>query len=162
MFLTPLSLRHIIWDEISRISTSHIIQVSSLQVFPVLLNVTIIILCILPPNVNVVSCPFKVSFSISPKSQFFLIPYQLSLRFFLHFFFTGSFWLPSHLTVILILCFPSSPVSLKFESKFNGRLSNSKNFSGLLWWTVVKNPPCNAGNTGLIPGPGRSHMPQSN
>ena len=27
---------------------------------------------------------------------------------------------------------------------------------------VVKNPPANAGDTGLIPGPGRSHMPQSN
>ena len=28
--------------------------------------------------------------------------------------------------------------------------------------TVHKNPPTNAGNTGSIPGPGRSHMPQSN
>ena len=27
--------------------------------------------------------------------------------------------------------------------------------------TVVKNPPANAGDTGSIPGPGRSHMPQS-
>ena len=27
---------------------------------------------------------------------------------------------------------------------------------------VVKNPPANAGDTGLNPGPGRSHMPQSN
>ena len=27
---------------------------------------------------------------------------------------------------------------------------------------VVKNPPANAGDTGLIPGPGRSHMPRSN
>ena len=27
--------------------------------------------------------------------------------------------------------------------------------------TVVKNPPVNAGDTGLIPGPGRSYMPQS-
>ena len=26
---------------------------------------------------------------------------------------------------------------------------------------VVKNPPANAGDTGLIPGPGRSLMPQS-
>ena len=26
---------------------------------------------------------------------------------------------------------------------------------------VVKNPPANAGDTGSIPGPGRSHMPQS-
>ena len=27
---------------------------------------------------------------------------------------------------------------------------------------AVKNPPVNAGDTGMIPGPGRSHMPQSN
>ena len=28
--------------------------------------------------------------------------------------------------------------------------------------TVIKNPPANAGDTGLIPGPGKSHMPWSN
>ena len=28
--------------------------------------------------------------------------------------------------------------------------------------TVVKNPPANAGDTGLSPGPGRSHMLRSN
>ena len=28
--------------------------------------------------------------------------------------------------------------------------------------TVVKNPPANVGDAGLIPGPGRSHMPRSN
>ena len=27
---------------------------------------------------------------------------------------------------------------------------------------VVKNPPCNARDIGLTPGPGRSHMPWSN
>ena len=27
---------------------------------------------------------------------------------------------------------------------------------------VVKNPSANAGDMGSIPGPGRSHMPQSN
>ena len=27
---------------------------------------------------------------------------------------------------------------------------------------VVKNLPANRGDTGSIPGPGRSHMPQSN
>ena len=27
---------------------------------------------------------------------------------------------------------------------------------------VVKNPPASAGDTGSIPGPGRSHMPQGN
>ena len=28
--------------------------------------------------------------------------------------------------------------------------------------TVIKNPPANTGDTGSSPGPGRSHMPQSN
>ena len=28
--------------------------------------------------------------------------------------------------------------------------------------SVVKNPPANAGDTGLIPDPGRSYMPWSN
>ena len=28
--------------------------------------------------------------------------------------------------------------------------------------TVVKNPPANAGDVGLSPGPGRFHMPRSN
>ena len=28
--------------------------------------------------------------------------------------------------------------------------------------TVIKNPPANAGDTGLSPSPGRSHMPRSN
>ena len=27
---------------------------------------------------------------------------------------------------------------------------------------VVENPPANAGDTGVSPGPGRSHMPRSN
>ena len=36
-----------------------------------------------------------------------------------------------------------------------------------IWWgfpggAVVKSLPANAGDTGLRPGPGRSHMPQSN
>ena len=34
-----------------------------------------------------------------------------------------------------------------------------RGFSG---GAVVKNPPANAGDTGSIPGPGRSHMPRSN
>ena len=43
-----------------------------------------------------------------------------------------------------------------------GGINNKKetwNFSG---GTVVKNPPANAGDTGSSPGPGKSHMPQSN
>ena len=34
----------------------------------------------------------------------------------------------------------------------------SRDFPG---GAVVKNPPANAGDTGLTPGPGRAHMPQS-
>ena len=33
---------------------------------------------------------------------------------------------------------------------------------GLLWDSVAKNPPANAGDTGLIPDPGTSHIPRSN
>ena len=33
---------------------------------------------------------------------------------------------------------------------------------GFLGGAVVKNPPANAGDTDSSPGPGRSHMPQSN
>ena len=43
---------------------------------------------------------------------------------------------------------PSSPVS-KWGRGFPGG-------------AVVKDPPANAGDMGLSPGPGRSHMPQSN
>ena len=42
-------------------------------------------------------------------------------------------------------------------SKFN----NKKTTQGFPGGTVVKNPPARAGDTGLSPGPGRSHMPQS-
>ena len=36
--------------------------------------------------------------------------------------------------------------------------SQVQGFAGGL---MVKSPPCNSGDTGPIPGPGRSHMPQS-
>ena len=36
------------------------------------------------------------------------------------------------------------------------------NAMGFLGGSVVKNPSENAGDTDSIPGPGRSHMPQSN
>ena len=39
----------------------------------------------------------------------------------------------------------------------------SKNkFTGFPGGAVVENPPAKAGDTGSIPGPGRSHMPRSN
>ena len=37
-----------------------------------------------------------------------------------------------------------------------------KSWEGFPDGAVVKNPPASAGDTGLSPGPGRSHMPQSN
>ena len=41
-------------------------------------------------------------------------------------------------------------------------INNKKVTRGFPGGAVVKNPPANAGDTGLSPGPGRSHMPQSN
>ena len=54
--------------------------------------------------------------------------------------------LPSSLSLSLSLCL------YLFKSKFKG-------FPG---GAVVKNLPANVGDTGLSPGPGKSHMPQSN
>ena len=39
---------------------------------------------------------------------------------------------------------------------------HQKNLQGFPGGAVVKNPPANAGDTGLSPGLGRSHMPWSN
>ena len=47
-----------------------------------------------------------------------------------------------------------SEISQKEKDKYHMR-----DFPG---GAVVKNPPANAGDTGSIPGPGRSHVPQSN
>ena len=41
---------------------------------------------------------------------------------------------------------------------FNQKASGMLGFAG---GAVVKNPPANAGDTGSIPGLGRSHMPRS-
>ena len=41
-------------------------------------------------------------------------------------------------------------------------VSNKSEARDLPGSTVVKNPPASAGDMGLIPGPGRSHMPWSN
>ena len=58
-----------------------------------------------------------------------------------------------------------------FRSKFHGFAPEkwgimpiqSKQYSGdFPGGAVVKNPPANAGDTGSIPGPGRSHMLWSN
>ena len=45
-----------------------------------------------------------------------------------------------------------------FENCFQLRT----NEAGFLGGAVVKNPPANAGDMGSSPGPGRSHMSQSN
>ena len=41
----------------------------------------------------------------------------------------------------------------------NNKKNQDRDFPG---GAVVKNPPANAGDMGSIPGPGRSHMLQSN
>ena len=52
-------------------------------------------------------------------------------------------------------------ISTVIPGEFNTPLSKwvERYFPG---GTVVKNSPANAGDTGLSPGPGRSHMPRSN
>ena len=50
------------------------------------------------------------------------------------------------------------PVQLN-NKKITQLKSGQRGFPG---GAVVKNPPANAGDTGLIPGPGRSHMLRSN
>ena len=52
---------------------------------------------------------------------------------------------------------PSWSLYSSREDKTNN--NNNRDFPG---GAVVKNPPANAGDTGSIPGLGRSHMPQSN
>ena len=55
----------------------------------------------------------------------------------------------------------TSPCDLTFHCLVGSRVSKpqSRDFPG---GAVVKNLPANAGDMGLIPGPGRSHMPWSN
>ena len=51
-------------------------------------------------------------------------------------------------------------VSLEGSCKTGDGINNkNRDFPG---GAVVKNPPANAGDTGSIPGPGRSHVPRSN
>ena len=51
----------------------------------------------------------------------------------------------------------------KKKDKINGtQIYYLKYNLGLPGGTVVQNPPANAGDTSLIPAPGRSHMPQNN
>ena len=47
----------------------------------------------------------------------------------------------------------------KYVSTKSFRAVKRRDFPG---GAVVKNPPANAGDTGSSPGPGRSHMQQSN
>ena len=46
--------------------------------------------------------------------------------------------------------------------KFRKVAGNKTNIQDLPGSVVVKNPPANAGDKGSSPGPGRSHMLQSN
>ena len=50
-------------------------------------------------------------------------------------------------------------MKMKEESEKAGLKLNNQNFPGS---PVVENLPANAGDTGPIPGPGRSHMQQGN
>ena len=59
-----------------------------------------------------------------------------------------------------LLCTASLRQRPRVEKKLALKLKPIKrDFPG---GAVVENPPANAGDTGLSPGPGRSHMPRSN
>ena len=49
-----------------------------------------------------------------------------------------------------------------FTELYNHHHNKNSYLRGFPGGAVVKNPPANAGDTGSSPGPGRSHMPQSN
>ena len=53
---------------------------------------------------------------------------------------------------------------IKLISSLNGDLKTVKKETnaGFPGGTVAKSPPANAGDVGLSPGPGRSHMPWRN
>ena len=51
---------------------------------------------------------------------------------------------------------------MDLESVIQSEVSQKENKMGFPGGTVVENPPANAGDMGSSPGPGRSHMPQSN
>ena len=62
---------------------------------------------------------------------------------------------------------PSSEVTSVVQGRSDSSLNKGDGKSkeirgGFPGGPVVKNPPCNARDTSLIPGPGRSHMPRSN
>ena len=48
------------------------------------------------------------------------------------------------------------------QTAFTQTIWKSYRFLGFPGGAVIKNPPANAGDMGSSPGPGRSHMPQSN
>ena len=52
--------------------------------------------------------------------------------------------------------------TMRYTTSHRSKWPSLKSLQGLLGGTVVKNLPVNAGETGSIPGPERSHMPRSN
>ena len=63
------------------------------------------------------------------------------------------------LTFSITLWMYSSQSQSRFYSVCNfGDFVKKKTIQGFPGDPVVKNPPCNIGDVGSIPGPGRSHM----
>lgn len=141
MFFSPMPLDISLgsrWNEILHVATSHIIQVSPLFGIPVLLNVTIVLLC------------QWVSYS-----SFFLLTWmQFTMSFqFIHLNLSSIsilfnplpalqkilpspclYWISIIVissTLILILCFPSSPMSLRF-------MADSETQNNFFNWRYLK------------------------
>ena len=57
---------------------------------------------------------------------------------------------------------PIKSQPLRTQEMYIKHICNKQKNKGFPGGSMVKNPPANAGDTGSIPGRGRSHMPQSN
>ena len=62
-------------------------------------------------------------------------------------------------TIYILAIKSNLSLSKSVTTKLQEIKGNTRDFPG---GAAVKNPPANAGDTGSIPGPGRSHMPRSN
>ena len=62
----------------------------------------------------------------------------------------------------ILFCFRGTDLPKIQNFPLKDFLLKEKDFKGFPGGPVVKNPPANAGDTGSIPAPGRSHTPWSN
>ena len=73
----------------------------------------------------------------------------------------GSVTQRSHLVAVLLNCRQGERPEQIRKALKTGHPSHRHREQGFLGGSVIKIPPANGGDMGLIPGPGRSHMPRA-